>query len=96
MTLEQAEARFGKDAINKLVNMQAEPTGRLIYPAAEPQHAGMDEYMAGSVYVDGGKIDAYYFQPSDAESDDWQFGEINGIEYGDIDNIEFTEILKKG
>ena len=71
--------------------MPAEPTGRLIYPAFEPQHAGMDEYMAGSVEVDGGKIYAYYFQPSDSEDDDWKFGEMNGIEYGDIDNIEYVE-----
>ena len=89
MTLEQAEVRFGKETINKLVNMPAEPTGRLIYPASEPQHADMDEYMAGSVYVDGGKLNAYYFQPSG--SDEWEFGEMNGIKYGDIDNIEFVE-----
>lgn len=92
MTLQQAEEKFGKDAIRQLVNMNAEPTGRLIYPAFEPKHAGMDEYMAGSVYVDGGKINAYYFQPSDADGDDWMFGEMNGIEYGDIDNIEFIEL----
>ena len=36
MTLEQAEVRFGKETINKLVNMPAEPTGRLIYPSSEP------------------------------------------------------------
>lgn len=89
MTLEQAETRFGKETILKLVNMQAEPTGRLIYPAFEPQHAGMDEYVAGSLYVDGGKIDAYYYQPADAE--DWVFGEMNGIQYGDVEYIEFTE-----
>lgn len=91
MTLQQAEEKFGKEAINRLIDMPAEPTGRLIYPAVEPQHAGMDEYMAGSVGVDGGKIYAYYFQPSDSEDDDWKFGEMNGIEYGDIDNIEFVE-----
>ena len=91
MTLQQAEEKFGKEAINRLIDMPAEPTGRLIYPAFEPQHAGMDEYMAGSVGVDGGKIYAYYFQPSDSEDDDWKFGEMNGIEYGDIDNIEFVE-----
>ena len=101
MTLEQAEVRFGKETINKLVNMPAEPTGRLIYPSSEPQHADMDEYMAGSVYVDGGKLNAYYFQPSGGKlnayyfqpsgADEWEFGEMNGIKYGDIDNIEFVE-----
>lgn len=89
MTIDQAIERFGKEAINKLIDMQAEPTGRLIYPAFEPQHAGMDEYCAGSVYVDGGKIDAYYYQPADAE--DWEFGEMNGIQYGDVEYIEYTE-----
>lgn len=89
LTLRQAEERFGKEAIIKLVNMQAEPTGRLIYPSIEPQHTGMDEYVAGSVHVKGGKINAYYYQPSG--SDDWEFGEMNGIEYGDIEYIEFIE-----
>ena len=91
MTRVEAEKRFGHETIIKLINMPAEPTSRLIYPAFEPQHEGMDEYMAGSVRVDGGKIYAYYFQPSDSEGDDWEYGEINGIEYGDIDNIEFVE-----
>lgn len=91
MTLQQAEERFGKEAVNKLMNMQAEPTGRLIYPAFEPQHAEMQEYAAGSVPVEGGKIYAYYFQPSEKNDDEWQFGEMNGIEYGNIDNIEFVE-----
>lgn len=89
MTVKEAEVKFGKDAIRKLADMPAEPTSRLIYPANEPQHAGMDEYMAGSVQVEGGKLYAYYFQPEG--SDDWEFGEMNGIEYGDIDNIEFVE-----
>lgn len=89
MTIDQAIERFGKEAITKLIDMQAEPTGRLIYPAFEPQHADMDEYCAGSVYVEGGRIDAYYYQPADRE--DWEFGEMNGIQYGDIEFIEFTE-----
>lgn len=89
MTVEEATKRFGKEAINKLIDMQAEPTGRLIYPAFEPQHVGMNEYFAGFVYVDGGKISAYYYQPENA--DDWEFGEMNGIEYGNIEYIEFNE-----
>lgn len=89
MTAEQAEARFGKEAINKLIDMQVEPTSRLIYPAYEPQHAGMDEYCAGGVYVDGGKIYAYYYQPTG--TDDWGYGEMNGIQYGDIEFIEYIE-----
>lgn len=89
MTVQEAEKRFGNKAIMNLTDMPAEPTGRLIYPAFEPQHAGMDEYVAGSVQVKGGKIYAYYFQPEG--SDEWQFGEMNGVQYGDIDNIEFVE-----
>lgn len=91
MTLEQAKERFGENAIKTLINMHAESTSRLINPATEPEHVGMDEYVSGSVYVEGGKINAYYFQPSNSESNEWQFGEMNGIEYGDIDNIEFVE-----
>ena len=93
MTLEEAEERFGHEAIAKLIDMPAEPTSRLIYPAFEPQHANMDEYVSGSVQVEGGKLYAYYFQPADSEDDDWKLGEMNGIEYGDIDNIEFVEEL---
>lgn len=89
MTLQQAEDQFGHEAIKRLIDMPAEPTSRLIYPAFEPEHDGMDEYMSGSVEVEGGRIYAYYFQPAGA--DDWEFGEMNGIEYGDIDNIEFVE-----
>lgn len=89
MTLKEAEKRFGHEAIVKLTDMAAEPTSRCIYPAIEPQHANMDEYSAGPVYVEGGKIFAYYFQPEGAE--DWELGEMNGIEYGDIDNVEFIE-----
>lgn len=91
MTLQQAEERFGHETIVRLIDLPAEPTGRLIYPAYEPEHADMDEYVSGSVAVEGGKVYAYYFQPSDKEDDDWRFGEMNGIEYGDIDNIEFVE-----
>lgn len=89
MTVKEAEARFGKGAVRELINMNAEPTGRLIYAAFEPQHVGMDEYVAGAVYVEGGKLLAYYFQPDGA--DDWEFGEMNGIEYGDIEYIEYIE-----
>ena len=89
LTVNEAENRFGKDAINKLIDMQAEPTSRLIYPAYEPQHANMAEYVSGSVSVDGGKLFAYYYQPENAE--DWKFGEMNGIKYGDIEYIEYEE-----
>ena len=89
MTVQEAETRFGKDVIKRLIDIPAEPTGRLIYPAFEPEHVGMDEYMAGSVTVEGGVLYAYYFQPEGA--DDWEFGEMNGVEYGNIDNIEFVE-----
>ncbi len=91
LTQEEAIKKFGIEAIKKLTDMQAELTGRLIYPAFEPQHVGMVEYFAGHVYVDGGRIGAYYYQPEDAE--DWEFGEMNGIEYGDIEYIEFEEFL---
>jgi len=91
MTVKEAEERFGKENIKKLVNMNVEPTGRLIYPAFEPQHANMSEFASDPVFVEGGKIYAYYFQPADADSTDWMFGEMNGIQYGDIDNIEFIE-----
>lgn len=88
MTVKEAEELFGQEVIRKLVNREVEPTSRLIYPAFEPQHMGMMEYMSSSgVPVEGGMLYAYYFQPEDAE--DWAFGEMNGIEYGDIDNIEF-------
>ncbi len=89
LSVKEAEARFGYEAIAKLTEMQAEPTGRLIYPAFEPEHAGMDEFVAGNVYVDGGTLRAYYFQPNGA--DEWEFGEMNGIEYGNIEYIVFDE-----
>jgi len=89
MTEKEAEARFGKDAIKKLIDMPAEPTSRYIYPAFEPQHVGMAEFEAGPVLVEGGILRAYYFQPENA--DDWEFGKMNGIEYGEIEYIEFEE-----
>lgn len=89
MTVKEAEKRFGREVVQRLANMPAEPTSRLIYPAFEPEHDGMDEFMAGSVNVEGGTISAYYFQPTGAE--EWEFGEMNGHEYGDIEYIEFIE-----
>ena len=81
---------FGHQAIVRLAETPSEPTGRLIYPAFEPQHVGMDEYKTDGVSVEGGVLYAYYFQPSGiAPSEDWLYGSMNGIEYGDIDNIEF-------
>lgn len=51
----------------------------------------MAEFEAGPVLVEGGILRAYYFQPEGA--DDWEFGEMNGIEYGEIEYIEFEENL---
>jgi hypothetical protein len=89
LTLEQAEKRFGHTAICKLTDMNAEATDRYIYPSLEPEHVGMSEYVSGGVNVEGGVIYAYYFQPENAE--EWEFGVMNGIEYGDIEFIEFIE-----
>ncbi len=89
LSVQEAEHRFGHEVIKKLTDMNAEPTSRLIYPAFEPQHEGMAEFAAGSVPVDGGNLYAYYYQPEDA--DEWEFGEMNGIELGDIEYIEFVE-----
>lgn len=91
MSLEEAANKFGVDVIKELKKIPAEPTGRHIYPAFEPQHVGMAEYVAGDILVTGGKIRAYYFQPENANEDNWEYGEMNGIEYGDIDNIEYQE-----
>ena len=89
LSVQETEKRFGPEVVKQLTDMQAEPTGRIIYPAFEPQHKGMSEYVAGSLSVDGGTLSAYYFQPEDA--DEWEYGEMNGIEYGDIEYIEFVE-----
>ena len=88
LSVQETEKRFGHEVVKQLTDMQAEPTGRLIYPAFEPQHKGMSECVA-CLSVDGGTLSAYYFQPEDA--DEWEYGEMNGIEYGGIEYIEFVE-----
>jgi len=87
-TLEQAISKFGRDVIKRLVNQQAEPTSRLICPSFEPQHKDMVEYES-TLSIEDGTLIAYYYQPKDA--DEWEFGTMNGIEYGDIECIEFEE-----
>lgn len=89
ITEKEAVARFGEEAIKRLIELPAEPTSRYIYPAFEPQHVGMAEFEAGPVQVEGGILRAYYFQPEGATN--WVFGEMNGIQYGDIEFIEFEE-----
>lgn len=89
LNLNEAENMFGCECIEKLLNLNAEPTGRVIYPEVEPQHSNMVEYVSGGVYVYDGVLFAYYYQPEDA--DDWEYGEMNGIEYGDIEFVEFVE-----
>lgn len=91
LTIEQAEKKFGKHIINKLIDQQAEPTDRFISPDDEPQHAGMVEYVSRLTLDDDSTITAYYYQPESAE--DWAFGEMNGIRYGDIEYIETENVM---
>ncbi len=65
LTREQAIELAGIENVLALDEMNCEPTSRLIYPAFEPEHAGMAEYSA---YCNG--LEAFYFQPEDMEDPD--------------------------
>ena len=43
LTEDQARAKYGNDLINKVLGADWDLTGRLIYPAFEPEHAGKME-----------------------------------------------------
>lgn len=85
------------EILNELDNQQAEPTGRVIYPAAEPEHAGMEEYTA-SVEADGLLAVAYYYQSTeevertaDLSLLDWE-AEYYTVE--EVDDAREGEVLK--
>lgn len=64
LTRTQAIAKYGVEAIESIDNAPCEPTGRLIYPAFEPEHAGMVEFATQTE-----PAQAYYYQPEGADVD---------------------------
>lgn len=81
----QIGKKYGWDIVSQLTDMEAVASS---LAATDGKYKGLVEMRSGSVYVDGGKLDAVYHQPEGA--DDWEFGSVNGIYYGDIDYIEFS------
>lgn len=69
LTRTEAVEHYGEDFINRLDEQNAEPTGRLIYPAFEPEHNGMDEYMASLLTSEDINVCVYYFIPSGEDTE---------------------------
>lgn len=70
LTREQAIAKYGNEYIDYVDAQPCEPTSRLIYPAFEPEHAGMMEFASQTE-----RVQAYYYQPENSEdlnNLDWQ------------------------
>lgn len=61
-TKTQAVEIVGSKVVEEVEALNCEPTGRVIYPAFEPEHEGMQEFSATLSLEDGGRITAYYYQ----------------------------------
>lgn len=87
MTKEEAVERYGIDIIEQLERCKPEPTGRVFDPETEPEYAGLDEYLAGGIPVEGGELYAYYYQPEDVKM--WVIATKEGERrLGVIDSVE--------
>lgn len=87
LSREQAINAVGLHLVEQVESLNCEPTGRLIYPAFEPEHENMQEYTA-SVENDSARITAYYFQKDEdlencdnTGSLDWE------IEYYEVEEL---------
>lgn len=72
--------KYGENIARKAMAIEAEATSRIIYPAFEPEHAGMSEWAAqGSVEAENGDtIQAFwYLTDEDMENLDFYNWESN-------------------
>lgn len=61
-TKEEIISMYGEETANRAFESAAEPTSRTIYPASEPEHAGMQEWAGECVTAaNGDRIRAYYY-----------------------------------
>lgn len=73
-TFEEIAEKFGEEIARQAMEIEADATSRFIYPAYDPEHAGMIEWAAqGSVKAkNGDMITAYwYLTDDDAENIDF-------------------------
>ena len=71
LTEEQARAKYGNELINRVLLADWDATSRLIYPAYEPEHAGMMEFKT---QLAESPVQAVCFLPEDADLEyefDW-------------------------
>lgn len=69
-TISEITARYGESAAIKAMSYGAEPTSRVIYPSAEPEHAGLNEWAAtGVVETDNGDTIRAYWYLTDTEEE---------------------------
>ena len=69
--------RYGEEVLNRLINSNPEPTGRLMYPAFEDtSHIGKIEWAGDVVEVGDDRIQAYWYleDDDDPEMFDWEEG----------------------
>lgn len=64
LTEEQARAKYGNELINRVILADWDATSRLIYPAFEPEHAGMMEFKT---QLAGSPVQAVCFIDEDAD-----------------------------
>lgn len=75
--------KYGENIARKAMeNGQAEPTGRLIYPAFEPQHAGKTEWAADPLELENGDtIRAYWYLTDEEEQNRDYFDWDSAVEF---------------
>ena len=77
-TLSEITTKYGEAVARQTMEIKAEPTSRVMYPANEPEHAELHEYAAqGSVETENGDtIQAFWYLTDDEEGDmdfyDWE------------------------
>lgn len=77
-TFTEIANKYGENIARQAMEIEAEPTSRVIYPAFEPDHADKNEWAAqGSAEAENGDtIRAYWYLTSDEEENldgyDWE------------------------
>lgn len=62
LSKEDAVKIYGENFVNELLNVDAEPTSRVIYPGCEPEHADKVEYIGGTGTAhNGDNVTIYYY-----------------------------------
>lgn len=81
LTLSEIVKMYNEDVANAALATVAEPTGRVIYPAFEPDHAGKNEWAGKPVEIGNDTVTAYYYLTDEDEANLECFGWKENVEF---------------